>query len=285
MSQEIKDFKDLIRKAIEGNETVFDVASELSEEGEQSTTLRVGYRQLPPLPIPVNKAPAKARSHTFHSLSEFGEYLKREADKEKCVVLADVEPREIKAVLNESDECDREVIAFEAKTHPLFAVWEALIGKAIPVLEFALHVMQHRNAVIEPDGRELALTFSQIKASKNITKHVGIGPKSLNGVVVEMQIGSEKHETDVDLPESITIDVPLFLDTDPMTVQLDLLVTESGDGRLVVFVTAPQLDEARIRAFEGMVTRLRKDTEMIVGLGAVSHREFDKLELQNASDY
>lgn len=271
----------LLRRIVPGKETVFDVASDLDDDGV-GNRLEVGMRDLPPLPIEPVIAGAKARDHVFHSLSHFGEYVSRESVGERCVVLADVDSRTIRAVLNEDDEWDRESIEFQAKTHPMFAPWEALIGKAIPVLEFALHVMQHRNAVAEPDGRELALMFSQIKASKSITKHVGVGPKSLNGVVIELQIGSEKSEVEVDLPESIAIDVPLFVDSDPVLMQLDLLVTEKRE-ELVVFITAPELESARLKSFESMVAELRQQTGEIVGLGRVRHRKYETLDVQEAS--
>lgn len=278
MEREVKELKDLVRNVVDGTETVFDVIQEVGDGGETGTRVSVGYKALLPEPLRPVKADAQARNHKFHSLDQFSEYLEREACAETSIVLADFDRRYIVAVLDESDERDRELVSFEAKTHPLFKPWEALIGKAIPVLEFALHVMQYRNGVEQPDGRELALMFSQIKASKRVVKHVGIGPKSLNGVVVEMKIGSEVKETEVELPESVTIDVPLFLSTDPQQLQLDLLVTERGDGELVVFVTAPELEEVRVKAFEQMVRSVREQTGMCVGLGVIDHRPFRTLD-------
>jgi hypothetical protein len=285
MANQDIDLEKLIRKVVPGRETVFDVANETDDDGEFKR-VSIGMRDLPPLPVEPVVAYADAREHVFHSLDQFGLYLVREAKKDSCVVLADVDSRRINAVLDESDEYDREAIEFEAKTHPLFEPWETLIGKSVGVLEFALHVMQYRSAVSKPDGRELALMFSQVKSSKSVTKRVGVGPKALNGVMIQMQIGSETKDVDADLPESITIDVPLFLDTDPVEVTLDLLVYENRNSELVVGVTAPNLEAARIAAFEQMVQRLRSDTEMIVSLGRVGYRSYRTVETTKArSDY
>jgi hypothetical protein len=262
---------DVLRKLTSGKETLFDVQDCVDELGDFSR-ISIGLRDLEPIHNEREIARADARSHVFQSLKAFCLYLSRESKLEHSVVLADVSSSKITAVLDEDEEGDRETISFSATPHPLFAPWAALLNKPIRVLDFALHVMQHRSSVLEPDGRELALMFSQIKASKNITKRVGIGSKSLNGVMVELQIGSEKHSAEVDLPESITISAPIYLDTEPVEIVLDLLVTESQQGDLVVFLTASVLEQTRLDVFNSMVGRIEEETGLIVGLGVISHR-------------
>ncbi|MEL6109855.1 MAG: hypothetical protein AAFU85_27920 [Planctomycetota bacterium] len=273
----MEELSELIRTVTEGNETIFDVVESIGD-GKRLEISRRSAQPHEPVFVDPPVAPAQARCHTFHSIDHFAGYLDREAETDKCVVLADVEAGVIAAVLDEGDEKDREQITFIAKQHPLFRPWAKLIGGCHDVREFSLFAMQYRNAINEPDGRELALMFSQIKAAKSVTQHVGIGPKAINGVVIEMQIGSEKHEEPVELPESITIDVPLFLDTDPIQIQLDLLVTDR-DGKIVVFVTAPKMEQHRFDVFQGMIERVRSGIpDVLVGLGSIDHREYRTLK-------
>lgn len=266
-----------LRTIESGSETVMDIAAQVDEDGVVAKRITFGKRELQPeRPELPDIDRAKARNHEFHSIDAFADYLTREAQDGSSLALADVHAEEITATIDESDEDDREFIQFVATTHPLFKHWKNLIGKSIPVLEFALFVMQYRSAIIEPDGRDLALTFSQIKACKTVTKRVGVGPKSLNGVMVEMMINSEKSEIPVELPEKIVVSAPLFLDTDPVEITLDLLVTDTPGG-LVVFVTAPLLEERQFEAFGQFVSRLKRVEGMIVGFGKVQERAWNLL--------
>jgi len=262
---------DVMRKVTSGKETLFDVQDHVDDLGDFKR-ISIGIRDLEPIREEREIARAEARNHVFHSLEAFNLYLDREAKSDSAVVLADVSRSVVTAVLDEADEGDRETVSFAATPHPLFAPWLAILNKPVKVIDFALHVMQQRSSVAQPNGRELALMFSQIKASKNITKRVGVGAKALNGVMVELQIGSEKHSAEVELPESITITSPIYLDTDPVEIVFDLLVTENAQGDLVVFLTAPILEQTRFQVFRDMVDKIQDATGLIVGLGVVNHR-------------
>ena len=269
---------DLLRDVVDGEETVFDVLNGVDDDGTPAKRVTVGRRELQPEPANEPKvARAKARKHVFNDLVAFGEYLKRETTVDSSVVLADVSSRAITAVLDEQDSYDRETVSMEAVTHPLFAPWEKLLSRAVPVVNFALFVMQHRRTVLEPEGRELAHIMSQVKASKAITKHVGVGKKSINGVVVELEIAGEKQGVPVELPETITIMCPIFVGSDPLEIELDVLVTENRDD-IVVYLTASAVEEQRIKSFEAMVHDLKQSTGLLIGLGQVQHRSWRVVE-------
>lgn len=272
---ENNDVANFLRGVSEGQESIIDVINEVDEEGKAIKRIAFGCRKLQPEPpVEAAVATAKARSHEFNDLSAFAEYLKREANGDGCVVLADVSRRQFLAVLDEHEPTDRETISMAAVEHPLFTPWGQMLDRAVPVLEFALFAMKNRRAVIEPEGRELALTFSQVKASKSITTQVGVGKKSINGMMVELEIAGEKKGVPVELPEVIKVELPLFVDTQPQVIEIDLLVTEGREG-IVVFATAADVEEQRILAFEQMVNRLRDETGMLVGLGRVQHRNWE----------
>lgn len=262
---------ELLRAVAPEKETVFDVKDMIDADGKFQR-VSIGLRSLEPIVQQKEIDRARARCHTFHSIGAYTDYLTHNGN-ESTLVLADVDAGKISAVLAEDEETDREEVHFQAKAHPLFAPWSDLLGKAIPVLDFALFVMKYRSAVLEPNGRELALMFTQIKASKNVTKRVGIGNKSLNGVTVELQIGSEKNQVEVELPEKIVISAPIYLDTEPVTIEIDMLVTEANE-KLVVFLTAPTLEAVQFALFKGMVDSIGEATGFTTGLGKVQHRDW-----------
>lgn len=271
---EHNDVAEFLRTVVEGTENILDVATEIGEDGIATKRLAFGRRTLRPEP-PVEPvvSRARARAHVFNDLDAFAEYLKREAEGISSLVLADVAKREILAVLEEDSESDREIVSMAAVEHPLFTPWAEMLDRPVPVLEFALFAMKNRRAIIEPEGRELALTFSQVKASKSITTQVGVGKKSINGMMVELEIAGEKKGVPVELPEVIKVELPLFVGTEAQVIEIDLLVTEGREG-IVVFATAADVEEQRIRAFEQMVGLLKEATGLLVGLGRIQQREW-----------
>ncbi len=257
----------LIRSAFPGRETVFQLVDSL--DGEAGRKLTIEHRELPEvLPDEPELARPQARAHVFHSIETFIGYL-----GEKSLALADVDSQMIGAVLDESRETDHELVAFAAKIHPKFAPWHGLLNKATPVMAFAVHCMTHRRTVSSPDGLELAQTMSQIKASKAITHYTGVGKKSLNGVMVDLEIAGEKRGQLVELPEVITLTTPIYIDTAPVEVQIDLLITEVKD-EIVVFCTSTQYEEARIAAFQQFVERVQGGIEGRCGFGKIGHRDW-----------
>jgi len=269
----------LLRRVPEGEETIFDL---LDEGGDKVKTIEIKRRKLQPeLPQQLPEADIarnKARNHVFNDIDTFAGFLNREAEKLSSVVLADVDERIIAAVLDESDPLDQELVTLRAIEHPLFTPWGRLLNQAIPVIDFALFVMQHRRAVIDPDGRELAMLFSQVKMSKAVSIFSGVGKKTLNGVMVDVEIAGERKGMAVELPESIVINVPLFVGTSPQRIEIDLLVTNKGDY-VVVYATAADVEQQRIIAFEEMVSKLKEATGMLVGLGKVQHRDWRTVPL------
>lgn len=263
---------ELIRKVTDGEETVFDL---LRSEDGTAHEVKISKRTLQPEAV-VEKAVAraKARDHVFNDIEAFGNYLSRETAEETAVVLADVNSRTITAVLDEATNTDRETITLKALEHPLFTPWGRLLNCPIPVIDFSLFVMKHRRSVVEPDGRELAMVFQQVKMSKAIQIYKGVGKRSLNGVIVDIEIAGEKKGVPVELPEMIAIEVPLFVGTGKQRIELDVLVTDEKGDNVVVYLTAADVEQQRIVAFEEMVTRLKEQTGLLVGLGEIKHRDW-----------
>lgn len=263
------DVAELIRVPREGTETVFELLNELNTDGSAGgRRLVIENRQLQREHVPPVIAKAKARAHVFHQIDAFAKYL-----NESSVVLADVDRRQICAVLDESVETDREIVTYEAKIHPRFLPWFAMLDSAVSVKKFAIHCMKHRRTVADPDGRDLALTMQQIKASKNIERWEGVGNGSINGVRVELTVNSEKRGELVQIPDDIVIESPVFIDGDTQQIRIDLTIDEI-DGTTIVYCTSSDIEQAMHDSFVGTVNELKAMGKGQVGLGVVSHRDW-----------
>jgi hypothetical protein len=259
----------LLRKVASGSETVFDI----KQEGDVRR-VEIIRRQVKPEMRTVEAPIARdqARAYVFHDLDSFSDFCNRECDINHSVILADVDAQKITAVLDSTLPTGREVIAFEAKIHPLFAPWMALLNRPIPVLEFALFAQRYRRSIVAPNGRDLAMMFSQIKVSKSIEINKGMGAKALNGIMISTEIAGAKKDALVELPEEIHLLCPIFIGSEPHTIELDILVTEAKES-IVVYLTSPLLDELRIKAFENMVKTLQEAcNELLIGMGKADFR-------------
>jgi hypothetical protein len=270
----------IIREIPPGQETILDL---LDEGGESVRRIEVSHRQLQPEP-PVQLAEAaiaraKARNHVFHDIESFTKYLGREEYSGESLALADVYSRKIVCVLSEADPEDRETVAFVATDHPLFKPWQGILNKAIDATEFAVFCQKYRRTIKRPDGRELALLFSQIRMAKTVTVAQGVGKKSLNGVMIEVDIGGNKQGHVVDLPESITVECPLFIGSESLEIDIDLLVDEKQD-RVIVYATAPDIEAKQVEAFESLV-QVVSQSGVLVGLGVIQHREWETVPVRN----
>lgn len=264
---------DLIRKVTDGAETVMDIG--LDAAGNQ--TVRFGQRKLQPeLPTMV-RSESPPRAHVFHTPQSVVEYVETYGCG-TTVILLDVPAMRGCVVLDEARDEQFECLPFEPIKHPLFAEWAAILGKRMDVLQFAEFVMGHRRQVVHPDGRDVALTFSQLTASTKMTVNRGQGKTALNGVMVETTIQGKKGEAFVELPESLTIRLPLFVGEDPSDIEIDLLIGANGEA-IWVSASAAGVLQAQFEAFDRMAAAIKEGCqEATVGFGRVNYSEWDYLE-------
>jgi len=259
---------DLLRKATDGHETVFDIAVDNGvTRVEINRRLLLPERRVIEEDLPIARDPARA--HTFHEIGAFAKYCETHAG-ESAVGLANSESQRITVVLDELVDAGRELITFEAKLHPMFLPWYEMLDEATDVIDFSVFAQKYRRSIRKPDGKELAMIFSQIKLSKSVEIQRGVGRKSLNGVMVHTEIAGVKQDTMVDLPDSIEIECPVFIGTKPIRMVFDVLVTDVHDN-VVVYLTSPDLEAMKFEAFEQFVQILREDApSILVGLGQVA---------------
>jgi len=158
-----------------------------------------------------------------------------------------------------------------------------LFGKAIDVRDFTTAIMQRRRTIIDPDPREMALVFGQIRVAKKITQEIGVGTENVNGLTIETKIGSKRREVEVELPETFDIEVPLFVGTDPVKLSVDLLALahpgadENEPGQVTITATCPDLEVKIVEAFEAMLANVATIDTATVGRGRLDFASWDRV--------
>lgn len=260
----------LLRAVRPGQENIIDLVAEQLADGTPHKRVTLGQRTLQAeAPKPPQRAESPRRAHRFADLAGFVAYLRKYKSTEgDTVVLADVGNQTIAATLDEKAVSGFEVVTLKPAVHPLFAPWADLLEAGqIEIGKFAEFLLANRRVVSSPDGMELVATFSQVRASVNTTIKRGIGNKSINGVMVTVEIAGESKAQPVDLPNSITIQAPLFVGTSEQDIEIDLLLTSPSAGVIAVTLTSAGVLEARVAAFLDMLEAIRGVEGLTVGMG------------------
>ncbi len=257
---------DLLAGAAEGEENSLDVIREtvpfIDEDGKEGELdgrrIVVSRRQLQPEPeVEDELARSPRRCHVFNHAAGFLRYLGNYGGK-NTVILADVKGMEIHAVLDEGALIGKETVRYQPRLHPRFEPWANACGKQLGIDDLVDFLRENRKAVINPSGRELVLSLSQVRASTSVELFQGDGNDSLNGLTVKTKIQGKDDSSLVNLPESITIRVPMLIeDEEPREIELDLILAANRDGTNVTgrFATA-DVAEARVTSFMDVVTAL-----------------------------
>jgi len=281
-NEQYDSLRDLIREAAEGDETVFAVAEMMVGEGEDKhprRELAVRRRQLQPEPPEApERAESPKRAHTFHAIAGFADYLTKYGSAD-VVVLADVSNGRIDAVLDETAETGFETVACVPTMHPLLRPWaDAAAREAMALDAFVEFLRSNRRTIREPDGRELAMTLSQVTAAIKTTIQRGTSTNSVNGIMFETKIQGETQQGAVEIPDTLTLSCPIFVGGDPVPIEVDLtLRADPGSPKIVVSVTAAEIEVRMIEAFEAMVETLRAVDGITVALGRTGHETWNYL--------
>lgn len=256
---------DLLRRVTEGQESIL----ELSKDGDLKR-IAFGQRKLQPeLPTPTRQE-SPPRAHVFHTADSLIAYAEKYGDCD-TVILLDVPSMNGCVVLSDVADQQFELLPFQPTQHPLFVEWSKMLGRRIDVLQFAEFIMGHRRQIVSPDGREAAMIFSQLQASTKMTVARGQGKAAINGIMIETKIQGKAGEAFVELPESLTVRLPLFVGEPEQDIEIDLLIG-SQDTSIWVSASAAGVLDAQLQAFTAMADKIRDGLpEMTVGLGRVAH--------------
>lgn len=272
-----------LKRAKFGEETALSVIDVLDEKGQPGgKKLLVEARKVPA--AAPRRAETPSRAHEFHDVRGFIDYLGKYGT-DNTVVYADAPGRTIHAVLNElSDQGGGvEHLRLKPKIHPRFQPWLDLMEEEPqPLPVFVDFLRNHRRTVKQPEGRELQLTLAQIKASTHIELHQGSGKESVNGLLVRSKIeGKETAGVPLDLPETLILRTPIFVNEDAIDVTLDLILNTTRDGAgVTAHVATADLQEALIDGFEKMVALIEHDFDdrFVVGWGYPDYAEWSYID-------
>lgn len=254
------------------NNTV-EVAKRLLDGTEH---VEVTFKQEVVQPIRAESPP---RAHVFWSVDGFIEYLQKYATND-LVVLADPTTGEMQAVLDETAATGFEGVSFEPLYHPLFGPWSDWIGGAPrDIKAFAKFVLVQRHVIVEPDPRMLAMMLSQIRVSKKVEAATGFGAESTNGVMIETKIKGQVQSTVVDLPETIVIECPVFMDCEPVRMEVSLVVEDAG-GVMVQLISS-DVEREKVAATQRMLDKVAGTLAAVVGLGKVEHGRWSYVGRKN----
>lgn len=283
MKDELNTIADFLREVDQGNENIIDVARKVCEDGAEKVSMALGRRALQPEPpTPPQRAETPARRHSFNDVDGFLCYLQKHGS-DNLVILGDVDARVIHAVLDETAGHGVEIVTLQPVLHPLFAPWaRTVLGKSVPASMFAEFVMANRRTVMEPNGMDLAVTLRQLTVSASITIQKGSGPKSINGVMVTMEVMGSKQEVPVELPNTIKLFCPLLVGTPEQEVEIDLLVAADHRTEQVnVLSTSSGVEAAMFQAFEAMLAKIGIELaakKAVVSTGRPAHTEWKYLK-------
>ncbi len=254
------------------NNTV-EVAKRLLDGTEH---VEVTFKQEVVQPILAESPP---RAHVFWSVDGFIEYLQKYATDD-LVVLADPTAGAMQAVLNEMALNGFEVVSFEPLYHPLFGPWSDWIGgEPRDIKAFAKFVLGQRHVIVEPDPRMLAMMLSQIRVSKKVEAAAGFGAESTNGVMIETKIKGQVQNTVVDLPETISIECPVFMDCEPARMEVSLVIEDAG-GVLVQLISS-DVEREKVAATHRVLDKVSSTLAAVVSLGTVEHGQWSYVSRKN----
>ena len=265
--------KELLEGARLGKPTVFEVTDILDGETKMGNRLEITLKE-DSKPAPI-RAESQARAHRFHDVPGFVAYLRKYATKQTVVL--GCQPQSIMyAVVDEEAEKGRETVVMQPMVHPLWTPWRQSIGREMDLDAFLQILRANRRSVAKPDARELILALSQIEAKTEITLHVGKGRKCLNGLLIKSEIQGTKHEEVVELPDALTLKVPLFIGRPAAEVEVDVSIqADQASHQIHVLLSSGDMARAELAEFEDMLAECREelaDTSIVFALGEAAYR-------------
>lgn len=273
MTDEEGTLRDILEGRLKGKSAVMEVL-----DAAEGKTLDVKIRDVHEEEPPIGRA--LRRNHCFGNVNGLMDYL-FDYKSENTVVFADPENLSMEIVLDEDSSWRQEVVGMRPAVHPLWKPWRGICGNSDNLRNIVDFLRHNRSQIIEPNGRELVLTLSQIKGSTEFELHEGIGNGSVNGLLIKSKVQGNKDTGLVELPESIKIRCPIFVDQKEVDTEIDLILeTKMADGKPVVLATlnASDLRTAELEQFQEMcqgVSEFCKENDLVFTYGRCAYRDWD----------
>lgn len=207
-------------------------------------TLKVDIKRRAPV-----RSETPPRAHVFKDMDGFVKYLNAYGDTD-TLVMCDPETARFYAVLDEAKEEGVERIMFIPQPHPAFVEWQQVLDRLLDFPTLAQFINRQRRTIA--DGAKLAGLLRQIKASTKVELHNGVGNGAVNGIMYTCKIQSQDKNAEADLPETIAVDIPIYIDSPaPTHLEIDLTLEARDEGKKVMAVlSAPTLKVELFKALQ-----------------------------------
>jgi len=265
------DVKDFLQNVSEMGSNALNVSKKVLEEGKEQVTLDMRRTRIMP-----ERMESPARAHVFHEVDGFLAYIDENRTK-NTVIFADVNNTMIYAVLDDGAEKGFEQIRFEALYHPEFVLLnKTLLDDTMDIMTFARNLMRNRNVLAgdSEKAKQLALMMRQITVSSKITACSGVGAKSVNGIMCTTEAKAGVAEDQIDLPDSIAVKVPIYIDTAPVQFDIDLTMTANRTGQVEVTTDNPELELCKYKVFQLIMEQVAKINGVLVTMGKPMTKEW-----------
>ena len=265
------DVKDFLENVSEMGSNALSVSKKMLEDGKEQVTLDMRRTKIMP-----ERMESQARFHVFHEVEGFVDYVAANKTK-NTIIFADVINTMIFAVLDDAAKCGFEQVRFEALHHPEFILLnKTLLDSTMDIMTFARNLMRNRNVLAgDPEkAKQLALMMRQITVSSKITACSGVGAKSVNGIMCTTEAKAGIAEDQIDLPDSIAVKVPIYIDSDPVKFDIDLTITATRTGQVEITTDNPELEMRKYEVFQLILERVRNFDGVLVTLGKPMTKEW-----------
>lgn len=258
-----------------GEETLIEVSKDLLGK-ENKLMFSVQNRKLQPeQPVIPEKMESPKRSHIFHDAEGFASYISK-YKSDDTIIFMNVIERSAVAVLDDKAKKGFECLVLLPMRHPQFAPWDDLIeGEELTLKDFADFLAVNRKSISQPNSKELIQILSQVRVSKEIVLQSGFGKRCMNGITCKIEILGEKKDELIDLPDSIMVKTPLFLNSKPLEFEVDLTISTNDEHEIMVRCSSGDLLSGTLAAFDEMMAIVRKIDGVTVVLGEKQHKNWD----------
>lgn len=246
-----------------GRTNAIRVAQDLLTEGKEEVTVELSKKRIMP-----ERMESPPRAHLFYDARGFAKYIGSNKT-DNTLIVADIRAGCVTAVLDDKAGDGFEHIEMCPATFPAFEMLQAMLETQMSVAEFAQLVLRNRRVLgeTEDEGKQLALLFQQLTVATEIKACTGSGRKSVSGVMCTTEIKGGAGEEQVDLPESITARVSLYVNRPEVKFEIDLTLLANSQGRVDVVADAPELKLLQYEELKKMVREVGDELDVEVAVG------------------
>lgn len=208
------------------------------------------------------KAPAPGRRHKFYDVASFASFVKKHMpNSNKCEILAGT----VKIVAVDAAEYWRDEVSCDVALDPQFVAWKNLLGRQTTQARLYRELVPLSGTITGPFITALSqLDITQAtEASYKLNEHGGYDVLSKRATTN----GTAK------LPAKFVVNVPVYLDTEPVAITLAVGIDTMTAGQDPTFtLIAVDLDKVWLAEYRKQVDALRVllGDKYLVGMGEVA---------------